>query len=268
MIAHRELPQNYSDWNKTFGAPFGFRNSNRLRIRLIRKFDFVDITYKWDPFSLQSNSSNRAFEYPWVFHNLPGKPSNILEIGGGVSGLQFVLSRYGHRVVNVDPGQPDIRDHWSYTKSGFDKLNRRFGTSVDLKPTHIEKAELSADEFDAAYSISVIEHLDRETTKNVMREVWRCLKPGGLFLLTIDLFLNLTPFTRRETNHYGCNADVRELIEFAPFELKFGLPNELYGFTEFSSEEIQSHLEQYLIAESYPVLTQCIILRKADSKPL
>jgi SAM-dependent methyltransferase len=266
MIAPRELPREYADWNMKFGAPFGFRNSNRLKTRLIRKFDFADLTYRWDPFALQSNSSNRTFEYPWVFQNLPTRPSDLLEIGGGVSGLQFVLSKYGHRVVNVDPGQTDVRAQWSYTTGGFDKLNRRFGASVELRPTPIEKSNLETEKFDAAYSISVLEHIDNQTIQKIMQEVWRGLKPGGLFILTIDLFLNLSPFTRREANHYGTNVNVRQLIECAPFDLLFGRPSELYGFDHFSSDAIQSCLEDYLIAESYPVLTQCIILKKVCNR--
>jgi hypothetical protein len=45
-------------------------------------------------------------------------------------------------------------------------------------------------------SISVIERLTDNDIMDMMKHVHRCLKPGGLFILTIDLFLNLHPFVR------------------------------------------------------------------------
>ena len=42
----------------------------------------------------------------------------------------------------------------------------------------------------------MIERLTDNDIMDMMKHVHRCLKPGGLFILTIDLFLNLHPFVR------------------------------------------------------------------------
>jgi len=38
------------------------------------------------------------------------------------------------------------------------------------------------------------------------------LKPGGRLVLTIDLFLNLKPFTSRTSNQFGVNVSIGELM--------------------------------------------------------
>jgi 2-polyprenyl-3-methyl-5-hydroxy-6-metoxy-1,4-benzoquinol methylase len=185
-----------------------------------------------------------------------------LEIGGGVSGLQFVLSRIGCSVVNVDPGQEEMRSAWSYDKKDFAELNQRFGTNVEMCPTTIDNAGLEDKTFDCAYSISVLEHLSSSAISTIMTHVWRCLKPGSRFVLTIDLFLNLEPFTRRSQHEYGTNINIKWLLDQASFYLEKGNTRELFGFDEFNAESIQSNLAEYLIAVDYPALAQCFVLRK------
>jgi SAM-dependent methyltransferase len=179
-----------------------------------------------------------------------------------MSGFQFVLSRLGCRVVNVDPGQKELRQAWEYGKEDFAGLNKRFGTNVEMRPTTIDKAGLEDNSFDCVYSISVLEHLSSSAVSTIMTYVWRCLKPGGRFILTVDLFINLLPFTRRIHNEYGSNVDIRWLLDQAPFALQQGSTKELYGFDDFSAQTILSNLETYLVADDYPALTQCIVLRK------
>jgi len=133
---------------------------------------------------------------------------------------------------------------------------------VGLRPSTVDKAGLYDNSFDAAYSISVIEHLPDSDAAKVMQHVWRALKPGGRFVLTIDLFLNLHPFTCRIENQFGSNMNVMWLIKQAPFLLEQGVPKVLFGFAEFNAEDIMSSLEQYLIGEGCPVLTQYLVLKK------
>ena len=63
------------------------------------------------PFAWQSNNSIRKFEYPWAYHTIrrQGSHLRVLEVGGGLSGLQFVLAAEGDEVINLDP---DSLERW------------------------------------------------------------------------------------------------------------------------------------------------------------
>jgi 2-polyprenyl-3-methyl-5-hydroxy-6-metoxy-1,4-benzoquinol methylase len=258
MLATAQLPQPYVEWNQIHGAPYG---RNLIHPRLKRIFLSEE---SWQrlrgPFTLQVNNTIRRFEYPWAFIAAKLQPKmRVLEIGGGLSGFQFVLDSHGCSVVNVDPGMDEAG--WPCNQESMRKLNRRFAANVELRNTTIEKADLLGGSFDRAFSISVIEHLPEESAIEVMKHVHRCLKPGGLFVLTSDLFLNLKPFCSRQTNEFGRNQNIRALIDEAAWELLVGDRACLYGFPEFNPDFILSNLEKYFIG-IYPALAQCLIIKK------
>ena len=156
------------------------------------------------PFGIQPNSTTRTYEYPWAYYTAElNTPKRILEIGGSLSGLQFVLSGEGHQVINVDPGMSAAGVGWPSDEAGIRRLNSWFHTSVVLKSTTIRKANLTDNYYDLVLSISVLEHLPAEDIREVMEHAYRCLKPGGRFIITLDLFLNLQPFTSRASNEWG-----------------------------------------------------------------
>jgi 2-polyprenyl-3-methyl-5-hydroxy-6-metoxy-1,4-benzoquinol methylase len=259
MLAFRPIPENYARWNWTHGAPHG----RHLSLRRWQKWflSAEQIETRRGPFALQPNNSIREFEYPWAFH-VPGlEPGmQVLELGGGLGGFQFVLDAFGCRVVNVDPGMETL--HWLCNQASMQKLNRRFGARVELRNTTIEKAELSAGSFDRAFCISVLEHLPPAAATGAMQHIHRCLKPGRLFVLTTDLFLNLSPFCSRLENEFGRNQNVRALIDDSAWELVAGERAQLYGFPEFNPDSILCQLEKFLVGGYYPGLAQCLVLKK------
>jgi len=260
MLAPSKLPEHYGVWNGRHGAPFGHTRPNR---RLLRRF-YSDQAWRKlrGPFSIQGNSATREFEYPWAFHVAElGTRRRIVEIGGSLSGFQFVLSQEGHEVVNVDPGLDAAGLGWPSDQASMRELNALFGTNVVLKSSTIGKADLPDASYDLFFSISVLEHLPEADVREVMEHAWRCLKPGGRFVLTVDLFLNLEPFTKRTSNEYGRNIDVRQMIESSKLRLLVGERSQLFGYPEFSTEPILANLETYLVG-AYPVLTQCMVLQK------
>jgi ubiquinone/menaquinone biosynthesis C-methylase UbiE len=201
-------------------------------------------------------------EYPWAFEALNVFPgAKVLEIGGGLSGFQFSLSRSGCEVVNIDPGNSARGVGWPVDPQSIGLLNRRFGTSVILKNCFIEEAGLENSSFDRVVSISVIEHIPRNDILTILGHIRRVLKPGGLVVLTVDLFLDLQPFTAVETNKFGRNVSVRWMVENSGLNLVAGRPEELYGFQAFDAVRILEHLPEYLIG-SWPALVQMLVLQK------
>jgi SAM-dependent methyltransferase len=261
MIACHELPQQYRDWNRKHSAPFGWWPGWRSTI--FRDLPLAASSRLFGPFSIQTNNTFRVFEYPWAFHAAALKQGQrVLEIGGGLSGFQFALSRMGCKVVNIDPGMVAKGNKgWPCDNATMTSLNRAFGTDVELRNCTVGEAALEPEQYDRAFSISVLEHLSHEEIAEVCKTVYAALKPGGLFVLTIDLFLDNQPFSDRERNEYGENVDVAWLAGLAPFTIEQGNPSELHGFPEFDAKKILGKLSTYLIG-SYPALAQCIVLKK------
>ncbi|HEV2149931.1 MAG TPA: class I SAM-dependent methyltransferase [Longimicrobiaceae bacterium] len=260
MLARRHAPDDFVRWNRAHGAPFGAQlRAEGLLGRLLPR---SVLTRLRGPFSIQPNNNTRAFEYPWAFHAAEPRPGlDVLEIGGGLSGFQFVLSRLGCRVVNVDPGMEATGVGWPCDAASMRRLNGLFGTTVELRNTVLEAAGLADESFDLVFSISVLEHLPEHEIANAVREAFRVLRPGGRLVMTVDLFLNIRPFTTEERNRYGTNVDLRWLLDQAPFELEQGTPAELYGFDEFSAERVLARLDELLVGD-YPAAAQCLVLRK------
>lgn len=258
MLAPSQFPPEYLQWNLAQGAPHG-RVPQLSRWK--RKFISGE---EWErlrgPFAIQPNNSIREFEYPWAFAVGKLQPGmQVLEIGGGLAGFQFVLDQFGCQVVNVDPGMDRVG--WPCNDESIGKLNRRFGTRVKLLNTTMDKVSLPDNSFDRIFSISVIEHLPIQDAKSAMQCAHRYLKPGGLFILTCDLFLNLSPFCSRERNEFGLNQNLKLMIDETLWELVEGDRKYLYGFPEFNADFILANLEKFKVG-FYPALAQCMVLRK------
>jgi 2-polyprenyl-3-methyl-5-hydroxy-6-metoxy-1,4-benzoquinol methylase len=242
VLAPSTVPQNFLDWNEAHGAPFGYHH---IIYRFFHRFCSNEMLQKLrGPFAIQSNSDTRTYEYPWAYYAAKlDSHKKIVEIGGSLSGLQFVLSREGHEVVNVDPGMSAAGLGWPSDESSMQKLNWWFNTNVTLKSTTIGKANLPDNYYDLFLSISVLEHLPEKDVREVMEHAYRCLKPGGRFIITLDLFLNLEPFTRRKRNEWGKNQDVRWIVDISRMKLVSGERSQLFGYPEFSPEAILANLE-------------------------
>lgn len=260
MLARDTIPKDYIAWNRHWGAPFG----SPWRWLIPRALRWQNNTAKLcGYFAFQPNNDTRVFEYPWVFNQLNPKPGlQYLEIGGGVSGMQFLLDHLGCGVTNIDPGQRAKGKGWLVTEQKIAWLNRYFGTEVELKNCFIEQAGLKNGQYDCIYSVSAIEHIPDTDILSILRHAHRALKPDGLFIVTLDLFLDIEPFTPVQTNRYGTNVSVKWLIEQSGLKLVYGKPAELYGFAEFDWVGILGHRDQYLVGSGYPAMVQTIVLQK------
>lgn len=260
MLAPARIPQHYQQWNRRWNAPYGNPWLRAVPVRF-RRPGFI--ASHCGLFGFQPNNSTRAFEYPWVFEqlNIHGG-MQLLEIGGGYSGLQFVLDRLGCEVTNVDPGIAARGCGWPVDADSMETLNRRFSTRVRLKNCFLDQAGIESNRYDRVYSVSVLEHVPRDDIRVILDEVYRILKPGGLFVLTLDLFLNIRPFTTTRCNRYGSNIPVRWLIENSGLTLIHGDPSQLYGFAGFDAAAIERNRQQFLVGRGYPAMVQTLVLRK------
>jgi 2-polyprenyl-3-methyl-5-hydroxy-6-metoxy-1,4-benzoquinol methylase len=268
MLARRQLPPEFENWNRKWGVPYGLHPTATSVINLLpasaraRVYRRSTVKRARGPFAFQPNSSTRSYEYPWTHHQLAGLgTSRILDIGGALSGLQFVLAKDGNEVHNVDPfvdygsGEYDVDPVSEHTA-----LNELFGTKVTLHRSTLTDARIDGS-FDAVCCVSTIEHLTPADVEATLARVRQLLKPGGLLVVTLDLFLNLEPFCERTRNEWGTNMSAAWLQEVTGFELVVGDSEELYGYEKFSTDYVLSHLEDYAINVYYPQLAQLMTLK-------
>lgn len=240
MIGLGDLPADFEAWNRKWAAPHG------------------------GIFGLQANSPTRAWEYPWVASQLKKLGARrMLEIGGALSGLQFVLAKeLGAEVVNVDPFFDYGNGPGEYAESPETRhaaMNRSIGTNVLLCRSVLEEAQV-AGPFDAVYSVSTLEHMPIASIEATVRRADELLAPGGHLVLTIDLFLDVRPFCSAESNKWGTNINVAWFGDLLDYTLVEGQPAELFGFSEFSTDHILRSLGNYATYRSQ--LAQCAVFRK------
>lgn len=258
MIGRRLLPETCLRWNERWGAPFGRGMADGLslkgRLRHPARGEF-------GPFAFQWNNTTRIFEYPWAYHAAQVVPGmRVMEVGGGLSGLQFVLDLEGCEVVNVDPGS-DGAHSWPNSATDHDLLNQTFQTHVTLVQERVEALGHDAGTYDRVFCISVIEHVPPDSAQAMMRSMARLLKPGGLCVMTVDLFLDVYPFTEKRENSLGMNADVHALVAESGLELVSGYTDELHGFPEFDHRKIRSRADEFYEGR-FHALAQALVLRK------
>lgn len=194
-----------------------------------------------------------------------------MDVGGWLSGIQIVLAKEGCEVINVDPSSPaDARwmTRGRNDAGGHAELHRRFtsifGADVTLVAKRVQDTEFEANSFDRIFAISVLEHVDQDEAQQMVSTMGRLIAPGGLIVLSIDLFFDLEPFGVLKRNYYGRNLNVRDLIDGTGLTLVQGDPKELNGFEEFDPERIVEQIDEFDLGWSFPVLSQLVVLRKPE----
>lgn len=126
-------------------------------------------------------ATTRLWEYPFCWFTLqrhvpPG--GRILDVGTERSPFPFFLARRGYRVTITD-----VEKRWT---NDWDSASRVLSVDMDQAIGPAEKLPFPDATFDAYLSVSVIEHTRFKEEK--LKEAARVLKPGGLLLLTFDVF--------------------------------------------------------------------------------
>ena len=138
---------------------------------------------KWvnDPFLQWS----RRWEYVYVLQRLDDwwkhKPYglDIADAGSGFTFFPFYLQRQ----------RPNVRicciDADSTAGRAIDEAVRVLGNGPSFSLENLEKLNRVSESLDAVFSVSVIEHT--ENPEQVIKEIHRVLKPGGMFVCTFDV---------------------------------------------------------------------------------
>jgi SAM-dependent methyltransferase len=261
MLAPKKIPTKYRSWNNTWGAPFGF-NRGHLAADfrgLNREGNIVELASLHGPFAMQACSSTRQFEYPWAYDQFSQLSArSVVEVGGGLSGFQIVLALAGAQVINVDPGGAGF----TFDQSAVAAANNLFGTDVELRKMRLADAGIADQSIDVVTCLSTLEHLEVEEVRSILSEVFRILRPGGRLILTVDLFLDLAPFTSRTWNVFGRNIPLWQLLTSCGYQIEIGTEAEILSSPTFDPIGILERLATYLVGDTYPVLAQLLVLSK------
>jgi hypothetical protein len=266
MLAPRVIPPKYAEWNRRWGAPMG-----RPRYGWPFRGTRFDVRRR-GPFAWQGNNSTREFEYPWAFDRIAqkgngkGKNLTVVDIGGSLGGMQFVLAKTGHRVINVDPGLRAGGLGWEVDPVTHQWLCQRLGASVEIVSKTLAEANLPARTADVILSISSLEHFSDDDLWSTAEYIPTLLKDDGLVVMTVDCFLDVQPFTGQPANKWGRNVSIADFLRRAELALSDGIDSELMGFDGFSPERVLSNLSQYYVGSSYPCLAQCFTAGKAAGR--
>jgi 2-polyprenyl-3-methyl-5-hydroxy-6-metoxy-1,4-benzoquinol methylase len=273
MIARKRLPAEFEAWNEAWGAPYGYRGNQLYRQGLLPDEAQAEALLNptdpdFGPFAFQRNSDTRVFEYAWAFSAAkPEAGMSVLDIGGGTSGLQYVLAKTGCAVTNCDAAAQTgylsgFAVSFSTSPELHATLNTTFGTDVRLIAARIQDADLPDNSFDRVFCVSMLEHVSAEEGQDMMETIARLLRPGGLAVLTVDMFFDLKPFGVLDHNIWGINHNIAELVKYSGLTMVSGDPRELLGFPEFDFDRVVSLIPELHIANFYPTVPQTLALQK------
>ena len=146
---------------------------------------------------------SREWEYPWaVLASGVRSTDSIIDLGCGGSPLPMFLDGNGCCVALQDKedilaGDVSLRSHGKYYLASDLLYIKDLSYIGDFKDGIIGEDE----EYDKAFCISVLEHVDLDIIPAFLDEVWRVLKKGGIFVITLDVNENT-----RQILEYVCNS--------------------------------------------------------------
>jgi len=153
-------------------AKYGFNLGLRLLMR-----GKISLKLLFNPVSIV-----RYFEYDFVhsfFDNSDDK--NILDVSSPYLFGFFISDKNNCNYHYINPDNKDLQNVEELANKM--KFTGNYLTDcLDAKKMHCPD-----NKFDRIVSISVIEHVNNHGDKEVMREMWRVLKPGGLLILTFPV---------------------------------------------------------------------------------
>jgi len=155
---------------------------------LEKETHFRSPEYKWPRDALHTWS--RIWEYPYCYYHLKiwrgglGDPRYpvVADVGSGVTFFPFCIAQMGCHVIctDIDPVcSVDLHRATEHVTQAPGEVEFRLAEEFQIP--------LASGEADAAYCISLFEHVSNYEI--IIREIARILKPGGLFVVTMDLAL-------------------------------------------------------------------------------
>jgi SAM-dependent methyltransferase len=138
---------------------------------------------EWDGYSY----ATRALEYSATLYHTPLEPDDIvLEIGCACSYMIFYIAPMVKKVYGIDDlSSLPWAQRWMETTDAFEEIG---SGKVELVIHDARSLPFPDEFFDKVLTFSVLEHFDWVTGADTdcAKEVYRVLKPNGVFTGTVD----------------------------------------------------------------------------------
>jgi SAM-dependent methyltransferase len=127
--------------------------------------------------------TDRVAELPWAATRiLNARPARVLDLASPKLLSLWLAENSGADVVATDVWPPEV-ESWKCLAGASDPRGRRLAR-LTLEVADGTALPYRSGEFDAAYSVSVVEHIPAEGDSAAMAELERVLRPGGILALT------------------------------------------------------------------------------------
>jgi ubiquinone/menaquinone biosynthesis C-methylase UbiE len=154
----------------------------------------------------------------------------VLDVGLGNGYFIDKIRQLGYQAVGLDLSEANI-----------DKLRKRLDSSVELMIGNINRMPFPEASFDCVVVSEILEHLSDVDLHQALDEVRRCLKVGGVVIITVPANENLTasecfcPNCTEVFHRYGHKQSFskQRLIELI----------QQHGFNEFQLEKMLDYIQ-------------------------
>lgn len=175
------------------------------------------------PEDLHDLYSARGWDYSMQIANGQLKQNHVvLDIGCGASYFIIFLARYVSKVYGIDDiekgGFEDVTKPWMESLPRFDAFRNN---KVHFVNSNAAKLPFPDNYFDRVFTTSVLEHFQDDDDILCVKEINRVLRPGGLFLGTVD-YNPITEYPVECENRirvYTYNAFVNRIMRPSELEL-------------------------------------------------
>ncbi|MFY0607741.1 MAG: class I SAM-dependent methyltransferase [Cyclobacteriaceae bacterium] len=187
----------------------------------------------------------RYFEFDFTERHLgPKRDIKVLDISSPYLMSFYVIDNFQNKVDYINPDKKDLADVIAKSKA----------LGIDAHTFDFDAANLPFEDqsYDVIYSISVIEHINDDKDTDVLRELWRVLKPNGKLILT---FPSRKEFEEeyRNTDAYGLQEGKKEKYFFQRFYDEASVANRILSALdhhriesyEFFGETTESFYSDY-----------------------
>lgn len=225
----------YRALGNRFGGPLARRDSY-MNSHIKRSKLFIDLCEKYDV--LQDGDKLLEIGTGWIhWHSLYHRlfydvHVSMLDVWDcrQFDALQTMFGEVRQKLTQDSSVRPVVRERLDaiLDAKNFDELYRKFDLTYVVNPAG-SLAQFDDNSMDCVFSFHVLEHVPRENTSELAKNVERVLKPGGYSIHQIGIDDHLT--------HYDKNASPKNYLRYSDRAWKWFFQNDIQYINRIQMSE-------------------------------